>query len=42
MGTERLRVTPSPVHTPGDIDRLVTALSEIWSMCELARRAMAA
>jgi 5-aminolevulinate synthase len=42
MGTERLRVTPSPVHTPGDIDRLVTALSEIWSMCELARRALAA
>jgi 5-aminolevulinate synthase len=42
MGTERLRITPSPVHTPGDIDKLVTALSEIWSMCELARRAMAA
>jgi len=42
VGTERLRLTPSPVHTDGDIDRLVTALSEIWSQCELARRAMAA
>ncbi|OYY65474.1 5-aminolevulinate synthase [Sphingomonas sp. 28-62-11] len=42
VGTERLRITPSPVHTDGDIDRLVTALSEIWSQCELARRAMAA
>ena len=42
MGTERLRITPSPVHTDGDIDRLVTALSEIWSQCALARRAMAA
>jgi len=42
VGTERLRLTPSPVHTDGDIDRLVEALSEIWSQCELARRAMAA
>ncbi len=41
-GTERLRITPSPVHTDGDIDRLVTALSEIWSQCALARREMAA
>ena len=41
-GTERLRVTPSPVHTDGDIDRLLDALSEIWSRCELARREMAA
>ncbi|WP_404372874.1 5-aminolevulinate synthase [Sphingomonas sp. MMS24-J45] len=42
MGTERLRITPSPVHSDGDVDRLVTALSEIWSQCALARRAMAA
>ena len=42
VGTERLRITPSPVHTDGDIDKLVNALSEIWSQCELARRAMAA
>ncbi|MEL6566990.1 MAG: 5-aminolevulinate synthase [Pseudomonadota bacterium] len=37
-GTERLRITPSPIHTPGDIDRLVNALSEIWSQCALARQ----
>ncbi len=42
VGTERLRLTPSPVHSDDDIDRLVTALSEIWSQCELARREMAA
>ena len=42
VGTERLRLTPSPVHSDDDIDRLVTALSEIWSQCELARQAMAA
>jgi 5-aminolevulinate synthase len=42
VGTERLRVTPSPVHTDGDINRLITALSEIWSRCELARMATAA
>ncbi|WP_294266589.1 5-aminolevulinate synthase [uncultured Sphingomonas sp.] len=41
-GTERLRITPSPVHTDGDIDRLVEALSEIWSQCALARRELAA
>ncbi len=42
VGTERLRITPSPVHSDADIDKLVTALSEIWSMCELARGSMAA
>ncbi|WP_010162304.1 5-aminolevulinate synthase [Sphingomonas sp. PAMC 26617] len=42
VGTERLRLTPSPVHSDGDVDKLVTALSEIWSQCALARRAMAA
>ena len=36
-GTERLRLTPSPVHIDDDIDRLVLALSEIWSQCALAR-----
>ena len=41
-GTERLRITPSPVHTDDDIDRLVRAISEIWSQCALARREMAA
>ena len=41
-GTERLRITPSPVHTDEDIDKLIDALSEIWSQCALARRAEAA
>lgn len=41
-GTERLRITPSPVHSDGDIDKLLRALSEIWSHCELARRDVAA
>jgi len=41
-GTERLRITPSPVHSDEDIDKLLRALSEIWSHCELARRDVAA
>ena len=41
-GTERLRITPSPVHSDADIDRLVGALSDIWSQCALARQAVAA
>lgn len=42
VGTERLRLTPSPVHDDGDITRLTNALSEIWSQCELARGQIAA
>jgi 5-aminolevulinate synthase len=30
------------VHSDHDIDRLLRALSEIWSQCELARRDIAA
>ena len=37
MGTERLRITPSPLHSDEDIRHLVSALSEIWSQCALAR-----
>ncbi|MFN7056283.1 5-aminolevulinate synthase [Hyphomonas sp.] len=36
-GTERLRITPSPVHTDADIDALVSALCDLWSHCALAR-----
>ena len=36
-GTERLRITPSPLHTDGDIDRLVDALHDLWSQCALSR-----
>ncbi len=41
-GTERLRITPSPVHSTDDVDRLVSALGELWTQCQLARRPMAA
>ena len=36
-GTERLRITPSPLHTDDDIRHLVGALSELWSQCALSR-----
>jgi 5-aminolevulinate synthase len=38
-GTERLRITPSPLHTDADIDQLVDALSTIWSELSLQRAA---
>lgn len=36
-GTERLRITPSPVHTDQDIAHLVGALNSLWQQCALAR-----
>ena len=35
-GTERLRFTPSPLHTDADIDHLVNALSFLWKQCAIA------
>ena len=35
-GTERLRFTPSPLHSDADIDHLVSALSHLWKQCALA------
>ena len=36
-GTERLRITPSPLHTDADIQHMAIALSELWSQCALSR-----
>ncbi len=36
-GTERLRLTPSPLHADADIDALASALNELWRQCALAR-----
>jgi 5-aminolevulinate synthase len=36
-GTERLRFTPSPVHSPADIDALVSAMDRLWAHCALNR-----
>uniref|UniRef100_UPI003F6D29A4 5-aminolevulinate synthase n=1 Tax=Marivita sp. TaxID=2003365 RepID=UPI003F6D29A4 len=36
-GTERLRFTPSPVHGPQEIDKLVQAMDELWAHCALNR-----
>lgn len=36
-GRERLRFTPSPLHSDDDIRHLVDALSELWSQCALSR-----
>ncbi len=41
-GTERLRITPSPVHSADDVDRLVSALGDLWTRCQLARMPIAA
>ncbi|MGL4974275.1 MAG: 5-aminolevulinate synthase, partial [Bosea sp. (in: a-proteobacteria)] len=38
-GTERLRITPSPLHSDEDIHALVQALSSIWATVGLQRAA---
>jgi len=41
-GTERLRFTPSPVHDPEQIDRLVRAMDALWAHCALNRAELSA
>jgi len=38
-GTERLRITPGPLHTDDDIDHLVQSLSAIWKKRGMVRAA---
>ena len=38
-GTERLRITPSPLHSDADIEHLVGALGAIWSDLSLRQAA---
>ncbi|MFO1142201.1 MAG: 5-aminolevulinate synthase [Amaricoccus sp.] len=36
-GSERLRFTPSPLHTDADLDHLIASLTALWKQCALAR-----
>jgi 5-aminolevulinate synthase len=38
-GTERIRLTPSPVHSDSDIDHLVAALTAMWAEMRLRKAA---
>ena len=37
VGTERLRLTPTPLHSAHDIDQLINALDAVWSELNLPR-----
>ncbi|NIZ08747.1 5-aminolevulinate synthase [Pseudooceanicola sp. HF7] len=40
-GTERLRFTPSPVHGPLEMEKLIRAMDALWSHCALNRQELA-
>jgi 5-aminolevulinate synthase len=35
-GTERLRLTPTPLHTDAEMDHLVASLAALWAECPLS------
>ncbi len=41
-GTERLRFTPSPVHGPEEIDKLIKGMDQLWAHCALNRAELSA
>jgi 5-aminolevulinate synthase len=36
-GTERLRLTPTPLHSDADIDALVNAFTDVWQLLQLPK-----
>jgi 5-aminolevulinate synthase len=38
-GTERLRITPTPLHSDADIDHLVAAMADVWDRLMLKKAA---
>ena len=36
-GTERLRFSPTPLHTEAHVEHLVSALDALWLECKFAR-----
>ncbi|MCB1742209.1 MAG: 5-aminolevulinate synthase [Gammaproteobacteria bacterium] len=37
VGTERLRITPSPLHSDADVEHLIAAIDQIWQELRLHR-----